>query len=163
MWGGGRASSIPIAAASAAAAHLHRALAAMSKVTCQRGNHPELAVCLLHGRATLRDLTHAVERSLHLCPGGLLLWSAVDGDLTRLSLDHLGALVERALLGPRSPRRWAILARPGPTLAAASLLERLAEERGARGCLRACASRDAALEWLGIREHPTTPSPPNLG
>jgi len=135
----------------------------MSKVTCHRGNHPGLAVCVVHGQATLHHLTHAVERSLQLCPGGLLLWSAVDGDLTRLSLDQLGALVERALLGPRSPRRWAILAEPGSTVAAASLLERLAEERGARGCLRAFTDRDAALEWLGIRERPTTPSPPNVG
>lgn len=146
----------------AEAARLHRALAVMSKVTCQRGNHPGLAVCLVHGQATLRHLTQAVERSLQLCPGGLLLWSVVDGDLTRLSLDHLGEVVERALLGPRSPRRWAILAEPGPTLAAARLLERLAEERGARGCLRAFTSRGAALEWLGIRELPTTPSPPNV-
>ncbi len=131
----------------------------MPKVTCKPGSCDDLLVFSLRGRVTLRDVVEALEQSLEFGPPDHVLWSAVDGDLSGLSLSELGTLVACVLGGDWAPRRWAILADRGPTLAAAALIEAFAGEQGAEGRVMAFRDREAALEWLGIRERPTTPTP----
>jgi len=131
----------------------------MATVTFKPGSSDDLLVFSLRGRVTLESLVAALERSLECGPVDLVLWNAVDGDLSGFSLADLGTLVSGVLTGAWAPRRWAILADRGPTLAAAALIEAFAEERGAGGRVMAFRDREAALEWLGIQERPTTPSP----
>ncbi len=132
----------------------------MPKVTCRLGSSDALLVFSVRGRVTLRHLIEGMERSLEYGPAELALWNAEDADLSDLSLSDLGTLVTSVLTGPWAPRRWAILADRGPTLAAAALIESFAGERGAEGRVMAFRDRESALEWLGIQERPTTPSPP---
>ncbi len=132
----------------------------MPKVTCRLGSSDDLLVISVRGRVTLRHLIEGLEQSLEYGPVALALWNVEDADLSGLSLADLGTLVTCVLTGPWAPRRWAILADRGPTLAAAALLESFAGDRGAEGRVMVFRKREAALEWLGIQERPTTPAPP---
>ena len=129
--------------------------------TCRREPHNDAVVWALQGKVTFSRLEAALERALDLGLAEFVIWNIVDGDLTELSLRELEALVTEVLNGPAAPRKWAILGAPGASLAAAAVLVAAAEDRGFGDRVEAFVDRDAAYEWLGFRELPTTPAAPD--
>lgn len=83
---------------------------------------------MLRVKVTLLDLTGALERALELAFAQHVVCITVDADLNGLSLHELESVVTRVLAGPWAPRKWAILATPGPSLAAAAMIVAAAEE-----------------------------------
>ncbi len=135
--------------------------ASVARVTCRRDPHNDAVVWALHGKVTSRDLKTALDRALDLGLAEFVIWDIVDGDLTELSLRELEAIAAEVVAGPAAPRKWAILGAPGASLAAATVLVAAAEDRGFGDRVEAFVDRDAAYEWLGFRELPTTPAAPD--
>ncbi len=138
-----------------------RAHGAAAPVSCGRDSFHDAIVFVLRGEVTVLDLTDALDRALDLGFAQCVVWNVVDGDLSRLSLDQLEAVVARVLAGPWEPRKWAILGAPGPSLAAAAMLASMAEGEGFGERVEAFVDRAAALDWLGSLERPTTPAAPD--
>lgn len=112
-------------------------------------HHRDAVVCVLRGRVTFPDLIDASDRALDLGLAQGVLWNLVDSDLGRLSLYQIESVIPRVLAGPSAPHRWAILAVPGPSLAAAAVLVTVAEDKGFGDRVHAFADSNAAFEWLG--------------
>jgi len=134
---------------------------AAGRVTCKRDPHHDALLWALEGKLVYRHLSSAIDRAASLGLAELVVWNVVDGDLSALSLRELEALVARVLGAPGAPRKWAILGAPGASLAAAAVLVAAAEERGFGDRVEAFVDREAAFEWIGFRELPTTPAAPD--
>jgi len=132
-----------------------------ARVTCRRDPHHDALLWAFEGKVVYRHLSSAIDRANSLGFAKLIVWNVVDGDLSALSLRELEALVTRVLGAPGAPRKWAILGAPGASLAAAAVLVAAAEERGLGDRVEAFVDREAAFEWLGFRELPTTPAAPD--
>ncbi|MBN2192721.1 MAG: hypothetical protein JW751_07870 [Polyangiaceae bacterium] len=133
----------------------------MARVTCKRDAQHDLLVYVVQGKATLGDLTNALERASGLGSAQYALWNAIDGDLAELPSEQLEAFVPR-IFAPSGPRKCAILCDAGRSLAAATAIEAVAAEAGFCDRVRVFLDRDSSLDWLGVRERRTTPPPSRM-